>query len=105
MHPQRKLGLIHFLIGSAVSALMIGFFQWLYTKGYRVTYLGAAWALPGVWALMGVAEMLTGLPFMEMARRWDGMAQWKQTVYGLLLMALGFALICAVIFTVVKLSD
>lgn len=101
----RAKGLGRFIVGAGLSVAVILFFQWLERQGYKVDSFGVAWALPGVWAIMGIAEMLTGNDFRDIAKRWDSMAPWKQTVYGFLLMGLGFGLICGVIATIILFSD
>lgn len=39
-------------------------------------------ALPGAFALQGLLELITGVPFLKMARRWDGLQGWQRGVLG-----------------------
>ena len=101
----RAIGLMRFLTGTALTAAILLFFQWRASHSAQGHVTAVLWGLPGAWAIAGLIEMITGVHIMELSARWDSMAQWKQTVYGLLLMALGFLLIAGVIVTYIHFSE
>ena len=50
-------------------------------------------AMPGAYALTGLIEIITGVPFMEIARKWDDLAGWQRGVLGVIIVVLSFLLI------------
>jgi len=52
-------------------------------------------AVPGAHALVGLLEVITGIPFLEIATRWDQLAGWQRGVLGLLVVVLALAVVGA----------
>ena len=99
MNEHRKSGLLYAIAGLAGSAVLIAFLQWLHENGFNGTHLGASWGLPGALAMIGAVKIVTGVPFKETTRQWDSMPQWKQTLFGFLLLGLALGLVAGVIAT------
>jgi hypothetical protein len=57
------------------------------------TYEGA---LPGSYALSGVIEFVTGVSFLEFARRWDELKVWQRGIFGTFIVVIALFLIIAV---------
>jgi hypothetical protein len=75
----RRKGLLRFVIGLAVFAvgLTIPLFVLPYFD-HQLTATGMIpFALPGAYALSGVIEFVTGVSFLEFARRWDELKGWQ----------------------------
>jgi hypothetical protein len=47
-------------------------------------------AMPGAYALVGLLEAITGVPFAEISSKWDELAGWQRGILGLLVAALAF---------------
>ncbi len=52
-------------------------------------------ALPGAWALMGLLEVVTGVPFTQVAQKWDELAGWQRGVLGVLVVIVAFVVMGA----------
>lgn len=52
-------------------------------------------AVPGVYALMGLIEIITGAPFKETATRWDNLTGWQRGLFGVAIVILSFALMAS----------
>jgi hypothetical protein len=46
--------------------------------------------VPGAWAMGGLLELVSGVPFAQIAGRWDQLAGWQRGVLGLLVVAVAF---------------
>ena len=56
-------------------------------------------ALPGAYAFSGLIELVTGVPFVEFARRWDELKGWQRGVIGTsIVLVAGFVIICIFAF-------
>jgi len=53
-------------------------------------------AVPGVFSLIGLLEILTGVPFQHIARKWDDLAGWQRGILGVTIVVLSFALIFSI---------
>jgi len=40
--------------------------------------------VPGAFALMGLLEIITGIPFKEMALKWNGLSSWQRGGLGII---------------------
>jgi hypothetical protein len=49
-------------------------------------------AMPGCFALLGLVELVTGVPSSKVASAWDALAGWQRGVLGILVVALAFIL-------------
>lgn len=50
-------------------------------------------AIPGAFALMGFLEIVAGVPFREIAGKWDSLAGWQRGVLGTVIVMLAFIVI------------
>jgi hypothetical protein len=50
-------------------------------------------AVPGAYALMGLLEITTGVPFKEISGRWDSLARWQRGLLGIIVAILSFVLL------------
>jgi hypothetical protein len=83
MNDVRKSGLTLLLIAGAIAAAF-GFFAMKLTReGWGL--LGLGWGIPGAFALAGLVQLVSGVPFSELAARWDSLKGWQRGVLGLLI--------------------
>ncbi len=92
----RSAGAIKFALGTA-GAVVVGFFvAWLRGKGYSPNMFAMIpLALPGAWALTGLLEMIAGVPFSQVAQKWDELAGWQRGVLGVLVVIVAFVVMGA----------
>lgn len=97
----RRKGLLRLLIGVAVFipllAVLVYFSQ---HANHLLVPIGLL--LPGAYAFAGLAELITGVPFPELARRWDELQGWQRGIYGTLLVLFGAAVVFSVIGAVLS---
>jgi hypothetical protein len=76
----RKKGLIQATWASALFVLFLAIGYWLRSIGLHHT----PWefAIPGGWALAGLLQAVTGVPFAKFASRWDALQPWQRGVFG-----------------------
>ncbi|MBU2709043.1 hypothetical protein KCM76_23810 [Zooshikella marina] len=96
MNEVRKKGLILLVVGLAVTVAMIVIANYMMGEG-NWTFIGYGFALPGAIAMVGIMQLVAGMPFDELASRWNLLAGWQRGVLGTLF----FALSCVVIFGVI----
>ena len=46
--------------------------------------------LPGAFALMGLLEIITGVPFNDISGKWDNLKGWQRGVLGIIIAILSF---------------
>lgn len=49
-------------------------------------------AVPGAYALIGLLEIITGTPFLEISKKWDSLAGWQRGILGIIVVILFFLL-------------
>ena len=54
-------------------------------------------AVPGVYALLGLLEVVTGIPFNEIAYKWDEFAGWQRGILGLSVVTVAFFVFGAIV--------
>jgi len=52
-----------------------------------------AMGAPGAFALVGLFELVSGMPFTKAAEAWDSLEGWQRGVLGLMVVVLAFALV------------
>ena len=99
-HPVRasvrRNGLLRFVIGLAAFAVCLAIAVFVVPYfGHELTPHGLIpLALPGVFALSGLIEFVTGISFLEFARRWDDLKGWRRGVFGsFIVLVAGFLII------------
>jgi hypothetical protein len=50
---------------------------------HAIVYL----SLPGAYALVGLHEIVSGVPFVEISKKWDGISGWQRGVLGVVAFA------------------
>jgi hypothetical protein len=92
----RRRGLIRFVAGLAGFGVMLAIGWGLNRAGHLINpHEMMVVGLPGAYALAGLVEMLTGVAFSELSRRWDALRGWQRGIFGtfIVLMA-GGVLFC-----------
>jgi hypothetical protein len=92
MTAVRANGIRKLMIGT-LGAIGIGVVFYLISRtGYAPTSFALIpFAFPGVYALTGILEIIAGVPFMDLADRWDSLAGWQRGILGTLIVMLALA--------------
>ena len=94
MNTTRRHGLRLLVISGVLTAITTAGAMWLASKGWTVrTY---AWGIPGAFFLVGLIEVVSGVPFSELAARWDDLHGWQRGVLGTLIVLLSTGVIFGV---------
>jgi hypothetical protein len=98
----RRRGLVRLLFGAGGSLLVV-VVLWLFAKeGYQPNPIGMMIAaIPGAYALLGVMEAITGIPYSQLARRWDSLKGWQRGVFGTGIVLVAFVFIILIMVGVV----
>ena len=69
------------------------------TSGYHISFklIGLAGLWPVAWLLAGVLQMVTGVPFDELADRWDNLAGWQRGLIGVSVFVAGLLILFLVL--------
>ena len=94
----RLRGLLNFLGGSLLFALMLAWWAWWQARNPGRTLPGAPFsvlviAAPGGFAISGLIQLLVGVPFAELSDKWNSLKGWQRGVYGIAIVAFAFVLI------------
>ncbi len=92
MSSVRVQGAKTFFVGAILAAL-IGTLAYV-LKLHNYAILGVGWGIPGAVALIGLVQVVSGVPFAELSAKWDSLHGWQRGVLGTLI----FAVACAIIF-------
>jgi len=72
-----------FFIGSFTCiVIFILFVDFSLEKSFIVKQFIIPLAVPGAFALMGLLEIITGIPFKEMSGKWDNLKGWQRGILG-----------------------
>ena len=97
----RSAGALKIGVGGVGFAGVLVFFNWLRRQGWMPTGFGMIpLGLPGAYALMGLLEVVTGVPFTQVARKWDDLAGWQRGVLGLLVVAIAIVVMMGTVVLV-----
>lgn len=102
MNGTRRQGLGIFLVGAGLAVAIGAFASKMVAAGYSI--FGWGWALPGAVALAGLVQLVSGVPFSELSRRWDELAGWQRGVLGTLIFILASALILGIFLVCLRLA-
>ena len=83
MQSTRMQGVKKIAIGALVMVAAIGAFVLL--KMNNMTVYGAAWGIPGAIILVGLLEVVGGVPFIEISSKWDSLKGWQRGILGCLI--------------------
>ncbi len=91
-----KLGL------GVLGAVVVGAaLHYVRTLGYAPTSLAMIpLAIPGAFALIGLLELVTGVPFQHTAQKWDELAGWQRGILGLVVVVIAFIVMGGVMILV-----
>jgi hypothetical protein len=103
MNKTRKKGLILLISGVTVTAVMIGFANLMMGEG-NWTFIGYGFSIPGAMALVGLMQLVGGVPFGELSHMWDMLAGWQRGILGVLFVAVACAIIFGCIFLFVTIA-
>jgi hypothetical protein len=92
MNEVHVSGLMTFLILGAVATVFTRVAYWLKLHS-RMIY-GAGWGVPGAFALAGLVQFVSGVPFAELSAKWDSLQGWQRGVLGVII----FVFACGLIF-------
>jgi hypothetical protein len=85
----RMAGARKIALGIVGSVVAWSLFAWARGQGFTPNaFLMIPLATPAAWGLAGLLEVVTGLEFTQIARKWDELAGWQRGVLGLLVVAL-----------------
>ena len=72
-----------FVIGSSICiAIFILFVDFNLEKSFIVKQFIIPLAVSGAFALMGLLEIMTGIPFKEMSIKWENLKGWQRGILG-----------------------
>jgi hypothetical protein len=79
-HGVRRKGLIQATLAAAIFVALLAFARWLNSVGFDHT----PWefAIPGGFAIAGLIQAVTGIPFKEFSSRWDALEPWQRGLFG-----------------------
>lgn len=90
----RTNGTKKFLVGSLGMVVVWLFVYFIRLQGFAPTSITMIpLALPGAYALMGILEIVAGVPFSEIGQKWDDLAGWQRGILGTVVVIVAFALI------------
>ena len=94
----RAKGLLQFLGSGLVFGVVIGWFMQQRAADPAFKLPGGIFSLllmmaPGGFALAGLMQLMTGVPFSDLSDRWNGLKGWQRGVIGLVTFLLGLALL------------
>ncbi len=81
LNSVRAKGLFQVLWASALFAAFSAFSYWLNSIGWR--HVPWEFAIPAGFALAGLLQAITGIPFASFATRWDELRPWQRGVLGI----------------------
>ena len=89
----RSRGATKLLIGSLGMVVVWLLVHFVRSKGFVPSSLVAMipLAIPGVYALIGLLEIIAGVPFIEIAATWESLAGWQRGLLGLFIVVCAFA--------------
>ena len=98
----RQKGLFKLLGGAVAYGLYFGdvfhqeTFGDFHANGFTLIVMG----VPGAVALMGLIELTTGVPFTQLAARWDALKSWQRAVLGSAIVIAAATLIFGTLFVI-----
>lgn len=89
----RMKGLFQVTWASALFAVFLALGYWLDSMGWH--HLPWEFAIPAGFALAGLLQAITGIPFVRFASQWDSLRPWQRGVLGIGIVLASFALLFA----------
>ena len=94
----RQKGLVKLLVGGALAGIVLIVMSRVSQDGIPASVNTLSLipaAIPGVFALAGLLELVTGMPFTRIGAAWDDLAGWQRGVVGLIVVIAAFAVAIA----------
>ena len=66
------------------------------------TIHGYGWGIPGAFALVGLLQLVSGVPFSELSTRWDSLAGWQRGFLGVAIVVGSLVPIFGIVFLVAR---
>jgi hypothetical protein len=83
--PVRGNAIAKIALGGAGAAAIAFLLYFIGTMGHSPpSFVMITIAYPGAYALTGLLELVTNVPFDRFSARWDALAGWQRGVFGLL---------------------
>lgn len=95
MNAIRRQGLKLAVISGALTVVTTVGAMWVASAGWTVRTF--AWGIPGAFFLAGLIQLVSGVPFAELAERWDSLHGWQRGVLGTLIVLLSAGVIFGVL--------
>ena len=95
MSATRRQGLKLLVISGALTVVTTAGVMWLTRIGWTVR--SYAVGIPGAFFLAGLIQLVSGVPFAELAERWDGLHGWQRGVLGTLIVLLSAGVIFGIL--------
>jgi hypothetical protein len=92
----RKRGLVKIAIGIPVAVAWFLIQQRLEDLSEWLKFIVPGF--PGVLVLIGIVELVGGIPVSDLARRWDTLRGWQRGILGMLVVAAFTAILFAAIY-------
>jgi hypothetical protein len=102
MNSTRRSGLTIFLVGAVVTAGICWYGMKLGENGGKL--IGLGWGVPAVVAMVGLIQLVSGVPFSDLSGRWDALEGWQRGVLGTLFLLLACGVIFLAIFAYVTIA-
>lgn len=75
--------------GTLVCVIIFMLFNYFDLDEYEITKkLLMLFALPGAYVLIGLLEVVSGVPFKDISGEWDSLAGWQRGVLGVVIVIL-----------------
>jgi hypothetical protein len=88
----RLIGFLKLAVGALIFAGVAHYFMRHGLSPGRNPFRLITPAMPGCFALVGLVELVTGVPLSKVASAWDVLAGWQRGILGILVIALAFIL-------------
>jgi hypothetical protein len=98
MKGVRVSGLVMFLIAGAFATAFTLAAHWL--RLHNTMMYGFGWGVPGAFALAGLIQFVSGVPFTQLSAKWDSLKGWQRGVLGVIIFVFAVALIFGVLAVV-----
>jgi hypothetical protein len=92
MNKTRLRGLVLLSLGAILTVVIIAIGNLFFGAG-NWHFVAYGFAIPGAMALVGLVQLLCGIPFGELARSWDSLAGWQRGILGTLFVLIACSVI------------
>jgi len=97
MNNIRKQGFIYLALGLGITVLIVALANYFFDSG-NWNFISYGFAIPGAFSLIGLIQLVSGVPFNELATSWDNLAGWQRGILGIIIILLACSIIFACLF-------